>query len=131
MKQNARALAGKALIDCAVESAFDKKAEDVTQINLESISGIADWFVVCQGDNPLHNKAIADAIIIELKARNTRPWHVEGYEQGRWILIDYSDVIIHIMLPEIREYYQLEDLWEDSSAEKVMDKKARGADTGY
>jgi ribosome-associated protein len=105
-------LAGRQLIDIAARAAFDKKAEDAVLLELSATSGVADWFLICQGDNPIHNRAIADAILDALEENHTRPWHVEGREQGRWILLDYTDVVVHVMLPDLRAYYQLESLWE-------------------
>jgi ribosome-associated protein len=121
VKKNAPALAGKALVDCVVESALDKKAEEIVLQDLESVAGIADWFVILSGDNPIHNKAIADGIREALGGRGTRPWIVEGYEQGRWILIDYSDMVVHVMLRDVREYYQLERIWESCPTQTIAE----------
>ncbi|HUI93700.1 MAG TPA: ribosome silencing factor [Chitinivibrionales bacterium] len=105
---------GKELIPLISEAALDKKADDVTVLNLKRESGIADYFVICQGDNPHHNRAIRDSIVDELGERGVFPWHSEGEQDGRWILIDYSDVVVHIMIPLVREYYALEELWPAS-----------------
>jgi len=68
--------------------------------------------VVCEGDNTSHTSAVANGVIAELKARHgTAPWHHEGVEDGRWALIDYTDVVVHVMLREVRKYYDLESLW--------------------
>ena len=104
-------LRGKALADLIAACADSKKAEHITFINLTESAGIADWFVICQGDNAAHTRAIADAIADGLKQKKVSAWHVEGKEDGRWILLDYSDVVAHVMLPEVRQYYALEDLW--------------------
>ncbi len=106
-------LAGKDLVDHAVSLALTKKAEHIVLVNPGNQSGIAEWFIICTGKNEIHNKAIAEAVQTGLKAQQTPPWHTEGAVDGRWILLDYSDVIINIMLPELREYYALEKLWED------------------
>lgn len=100
-----------AFVECIVELALDKKAEEVLTIDLRDRPAAADWFILCQGDNTVHNQAIADAIVVGLKAHGYAPWHEEGREEGRWILIDYVDVIVHVMLDEVREYYSLESLW--------------------
>ncbi len=107
------ALEGAELVDAAVRSALDKKAENIVLLDLRSRSGVADWFVVCDSDNPVHGRAIADGIAGQLSARGTHPWHIEGQEQGRWVLLDYTDVVVHVMLPDLRRYYQLESLWKD------------------
>ena len=106
-------LSGKELVDIAVEKALEKKAENIVIFNPGYKSGIAEWFLICQGGNVIQNKAITDAILVGLKDKKTVPWLKEGHEEGRWILLDYSDVIINILLPELRDYYELEKLWED------------------
>ncbi len=103
---------GRALADEAVLHAVAKKAEGLVLLNPGDQSGIAEWFFICHGSNEIHNKAIAEAVLVGLKEKNTPPWHTEGINEGRWILLDYSDVVVSIMLPELREYYALETLWE-------------------
>ena len=114
MSKNAEPIRNHELAEEAIGFALDKKAEHCTLLNLEASAGIADWFVICQGDNPIQNKAIADAIEDGFNQKGAAPWHVEGYDEGRWILLDFSDVVIHVMLPEIRDHYQLEKLWPDA-----------------
>lgn len=103
-------LSGKCLIDAIVKAADEKLAEKISIIEMNPSSGLSDYFIVCQGDTTVHTQAIALGILDDLKTLNTRPWHVEGVEQGRWILLDYSDVVIHVMLAELRDYYKLENL---------------------
>jgi|WetSurMetagenome_2_1015567.scaffolds.fasta_scaffold00025_56 ribosome-associated protein len=100
------------------EAASDKKAEDVVTLDLKRETGIADHFVVCTGDNQHHTRAIRDAIVDALAGRGVSPWHSEGERDGRWILIDFSDIVVHIMTPQVRSYYGIEELWEE------MGKKA-------
>ena len=102
---------GKELLPLISEAALDKKADDVAVLNLKRETGIADYFVICQGDNPHHNRAIRDSIVDALGGHGVFPWHSEGEQDGRWILIDYSDVVVHVMIPQVREYYALEELW--------------------
>ena len=112
-------MAGAQLLRTIADAADAKKAEDVTILNLSRESGIADWFIICQGDNAPHNRAIADNILAELEKTGTRPFHSEGANRGnaggvadgRWIVMDFSDVIVHIMTPQVRKYYNLEELW--------------------
>lgn len=106
-------MGGKALVDLIVEAAREKLAEHIVILDIQGLPGTADWFIICQSDNTVHNRAIADGIISSLAEKHTRPWYSEGTEEGRWILIDYSDVIVHIMLPELRDYYNLEELWSE------------------
>ena len=104
-------VSGQALLRLIADAALAKKAEDVVVLSLKEESGIADWFLVCQGDNPLHNRAISQGIMDSLFEHGLSPWHVEGLIEGRWVLIDYSDVVVHVMIPEARRYYGLEELW--------------------
>ncbi len=112
MKNTAeKPLGGKELVDVVVRSAQEKLAEEIVVIDISELHGTADWFIICQGDNTVHNSAIAGGIVESTKELGTRPWREEGSEEGRWVLIDYSDVVVHIMLPELRTYYDLEELW--------------------
>jgi len=105
-------LAGKELVDAIVSVLEDKLAEKIAVIDLRKVSATADWFVICQGDNTSHTSAVANEVIGVLKEKyKTAPWHHEGVEDGRWALIDYTDVVVHVMLEEVREYYNLEGLW--------------------
>jgi ribosome-associated protein len=109
-------LGGKALVDAIVKHAEDKKAEDIKVIDLRKASAPADWFIVCQGEHPVHNRAIADSIDEGLAEAGTKAWHVEGKEDGRWVVLDYSDVVVHVMMPDARKLYDLESLWDEGAA---------------
>jgi ribosome-associated protein len=123
MNRDEYVLSGKKLVDIAVKKALEKKAENIVIFNPGTKSGIAEWFLICHGNNVIQNKAITDAILSGLKEENTIPWHKEGFEEGRWILLDYSDVVINILLPEIRDYYELEKLWEDFPRIDISDDR--------
>ena len=121
MRKKKETLTGKDIINIAVKNALNKKAENIVVLNPGSQSEIADWFLTCEGKNEIHNRAIANAIIYELKKKNNAPWHKEGLEQGRWILLDYVDVIINIILPELRAYYELDKLWGNCPREFICE----------
>jgi ribosome-associated protein len=104
-------LKSRELADLTAKLADSRKAERITLIDATGSSDMADWFVICEGDNFAHNRAIADAIIDGLKKVKVSAWHAEGLIEGRWVVLDYSDVVVHIMLPDLREYYALEELW--------------------
>ncbi|GBU23056.1 ribosome silencing factor [Fibrobacteres bacterium R8-0-B4] len=109
-------LAGKELVNAVVSVLEDKLAERIAVIDLRNVSAAADWFVVCSGDNTSHTTAVANEVIGALKQRHkTAPWHYEGISEGRWALIDYTDVVVHIMLEDVREYYNLESLWGNAA----------------
>lgn len=114
MKKNSRkVLIGKELVDEVIKQAQEQLAEKIVVIDLQGVPGSADWFIICQGDTTVHNRAIFDGITDALAEAGTHAWKKEGEEDGRWILIDYSDVVVHIMLPELRSYYDIESLWVD------------------
>ena len=98
----------------AVAAVTDRKAIDVRVLELETISSLADYFVVCAGDNERQVQAIADAVVERLRAAKVRPHHVEGHGTGRWILLDYGDFVVHVFEESTRSFYALEKLWSDA-----------------
>jgi ribosome-associated protein len=99
------------------EYASDRKALDIVQLDLREIIGYTDYFVICTGRSERQAKAIHDGIHEGLKSGHRRlPQRVEGLPGARWILIDYLDVIVHVFIPETREYYRLEQLWGEAPA---------------
>jgi ribosome-associated protein len=104
-------------VKAVVAAALDKKAVDVTVLDLRKGSAFTDFFVIATGTNIRQVQAIADGVQQVLKARDVRAALVEGYDRGEWILIDYFDFIVHVFTPATREFYSLERLWGD--AERV------------
>jgi ribosome-associated protein len=104
-------------IELAIHAADDKKAVDLTVLDLRKAAGFTDYFVICSGTNPRQVRAIADSVLESLAAEGAKPAHLEGYERSEWILLDYFDFIVHIFAPETRLFYGLERLW--GSAERI------------
>jgi ribosome-associated protein len=98
----------------AVEATLERKAQDVTVLDLRGISTATDFFVVASGRSDVQVKAIADHVVEELKAEGSPPGHVEGLTGGRWVLLDYIDFVVHVFHPQARAFYQLENLWGDA-----------------
>lgn len=99
----------------AAEYASDRKALDIVQLDLRRMIGYTDYFVICTGRTDRQTKAIHDAIHLGMKSdHGLLPRRVEGLSQGRWILMDYLDVVVHVFTPETREYYRLEQLWGEA-----------------
>lgn len=99
----------------AILACQDKKAEQVTVLELEKGSGaFTDYFVVCSGTNPRQIQAIADAVDERLEMLGLRPTHTEGYKQAEWVLLDYVDFVVHIFSENARRYYDLERLWKSA-----------------
>ena len=107
-------------VDRIVHHIIEKKGEDIIVIDLHGISSISDFFIIATGSSDVHLKAIADEIREKMKKEeNIIPWHVEGYEVSRWILLDYVDIVVHIFDPKTRSYYSLEKLWNDANIKHI------------
>ncbi|MBD5203876.1 MAG: ribosome silencing factor [Bacteroidales bacterium] len=106
-----------------IEAIQDKKGKKISVIDLSGIDGApAPEFIVCQGNSTSQVSAIADNIIEELsKRRKVKPEHTDGYRNSQWIIVDYGSVMVHIFLPETREFYRLEELWTDAPTREIED----------
>jgi ribosome-associated protein len=105
------------LEEVIVHGMQEKKAKSITMLNLTNIRDrVADFFVICEAESGTQIKAIADSIEEEVKKELTeRPISVEGRENAQWVLLDYGHVVAHIFQPQAREFYALEDLWNDAA----------------
>ena len=103
---------GTDLKNFIVEQLEEIKAQDIKVLSISEKSTIADFMVICSGTSTRHVKSIATLLIKELKASELPPIGVEGDDAAEWVLVDSGDVIVHVMLPQSRDYYQLEKLWE-------------------
>ena len=109
-----------ALADRIARVAADKKATDVRVLDLRGIVSYTDFFVICSGNTERQAKAIHDAVYYELKhGEGLLPSRSEGEREARWILLDYLDCVVHIFIPEARDYYRLEQLWGEAPARQV------------
>ena len=107
------------------ELALTKKALDVLIMEVKNLSDVTDYFVLCSGDSDTQVKAIADAIMDGLLDEGVKVWRKEGFQNLQWVLLDFVDVVVHIFLPRVREYYNLERLWADAPAVAVLDDGQR------
>jgi ribosome-associated protein len=96
------------------EAALDRKAEDVVALDVRNLTSFADVFLLATGTSDRHVRAVADAVVEASQAMGAPPMGVEGYEEGRWVLIDLNDAVVHVFLAEVREYYDLDRLWGDA-----------------
>jgi ribosome-associated protein len=103
----------------AVKAGFDKKAEDAVVLDVRGLSGVADYFVLLSADSDRQAGAIADAIETPLEELGAIRLGVEGRSGGGWVLLDFGDVVVHVMDPETRKFYDLEGLWADAPRVKV------------
>ncbi len=101
----------------------DKKGENIVSLDLRKIEeAVADFFVICEASNAPQIRAIADAVEHEVKdACGEYPYHHEGKDKLQWVLIDYVNIVVHIMMPENRKFYKLEEMWSDASLEEHND----------
>src|ERR1700720_1479956 len=108
----------------AIHACLDKKAEEITILEMEKGSGaFTDYFVLCSGTNPRQVQAIADEVELRLKAAELRPAHVEGYKQAEWVLLDYVDFVVHVFSEKARKFYDLERLWKSAKRLEPSDLK--------
>ncbi|PZS09833.1 MAG: ribosome silencing factor [Solirubrobacterales bacterium] len=115
-----RELTAEEIATAVAEYAADRKALEIVQLDLRELIGYTDYFVLCTGRTDRQAKAIHDAIHLGMKAKHgLLPRRVEGLSEGRWILMDYLDVIVHVFIPETREYYRLEQLWGEAPSRAV------------
>jgi ribosome-associated protein len=99
----------------AIRACLEKKAEEITVLELEKGSGaFSDYFVVCSGSNPRQVQAISDEVELRLKGAGLRPTHIEGYRQAEWVLLDYVDFVVHVFSEKARKFYDLERLWKSA-----------------
>lgn len=106
-------LDSKALLDLIVDALQDKKGKEISIINIENISILADYFVICSGTSTTHLKALADSVEEKAEESGYTILHKEGYNSFRWILLDFGEVVVHIFHDEDRKFYNLERLWSD------------------
>ncbi|MDW7675147.1 MAG: ribosome silencing factor [Bacillota bacterium] len=99
------------LVKDIVQIIDDKKAQEISVLDLDKVSLVADYFVICTGNSSTQTKAISDYILKELEQK---PLRIEGYKGANWILLDFGSVVVHIFLEETREFYDLERLWGDA-----------------
>ena len=100
-------------VQAVVDALDDKRAKDIAVLDLSAVSDSLDWFVLATGESSLQLQALEEAVLERLKAAGRRPRGVEGPSQ-RWLLIDYGDLVVHLMSPEARAFYDLEGLWADA-----------------
>jgi len=98
----------------AARAALDRKAVDLLVLDVQGLSSVTDYFLLCSGKSTVHLETITDAILEELKRAGVRPLHAEGVADSGWVLLDYGDVLVHVFLEETRVYYALERLWGDA-----------------
>jgi iojap-like ribosome-associated protein len=106
-------LESRDLLKIAYKAIEDKKGENIKMIDISQISSIADYFIITEGGNINQIQAIADEVEEQLEKAGASPKHIEGYRNASWILLDYTDIVVHIFAKEDRKFYDLERIWAD------------------
>ena len=109
------------LVETIVRGIQEKKGSDIVIADLDGIDGtICRYFIVCQGNSPTQVEAIADSVSdMARKELKERPAHVVGLEHAQWVAMDYGDVLVYVFLPDVRQYYDLEHLWNDAKLTQI------------
>jgi ribosome-associated protein len=108
----------------AAALALELKAVDVVILDVRGVADVTDCFVIASGTSDAHVRGIANHVLDELRTEGVRAHHEEGLQQGRWVLLDYVDVIVHLFHPQLRDFYQLERLWGDAEVVPVEAEQA-------
>ena len=115
-KKTARPKGKPSLRDVVLAALAELKAVNVRALDVRGITDITDTMVVASGTSDRHVKSIADRVLQRCKEAGYRPYGMEGERDGEWVLLDLQDVVLHVMLPRVREFYSLEKLWEGGAA---------------
>lgn len=111
------------LFKTIIKAIHEKNGENVVSLDLRKIpEAVSDFFIICEANNPTLLKAIADFVEYEVKEKcDEIPYKHEGHQGQQWILIDYINVVVHVMLPEPRKFYRLEEMWSDAPAQEHLE----------
>ena len=104
-----------------IKALDDKKAHDIQVVRIDTVTTLADYFVICTGTSNTHIRTLKEAVEHDLEVLGERPHHVEGHGSGTWVLMDYSSVVVHIFTDEARRFYQLDRVWADAEIISVED----------
>ena len=111
------------ILKTIIRAVRDKKAEKIISLDLRKIQeAVADFFIICEAGNPQQVRAIAENVEHQVKLNcDENPYKHEGFQKMNWVLIDYVNVVVHVMHTEAREFYRLEDMWSDAVSEEIAD----------
>jgi ribosome-associated protein len=123
-KKPAKAAPRSPIVDTVLRAMDDMKAVNIVTLDVRGVTDVADAMVIASGNSDRHVRAIADRVREFAKQAGYRPLGVEGERDGEWVLVDLNDVIVHVMLPRVREFYRLESLWDVTAARR---EAAQGA----
>lgn len=115
----------KQLLENIINGIKEKKGKDIITIDLQGIEGVVcDYFVVCEGNSPSQVAALAESVEHVVKTNmQESPIRVQGHQLAEWIAIDYGDIMVHIFVPELRSFYNIDNLWSDAKTEKIPNEE--------
>ncbi|HEY8519742.1 MAG TPA: ribosome silencing factor [Gammaproteobacteria bacterium] len=108
------------LAELALAALHDMKAQDVKAMDVRHLTSVTDTMIVAAGRSDRHVRAIADALIERVERAGIKPLGVEGQDAGEWVLVDLGDVVVHVMLPRVRDFYGIEKLWDISARDEAV-----------
>ena len=108
----------RALVKSALD---DLKAEDIVELDVQGKTSVADYLFIASGSSSRHVKSIASNVVADAKHAGLQPLGIEGEQEAEWVLVDLGDIIVHVMQPQVREFYDLESLWRVTTAEEIQD----------
>jgi len=114
LKKEYQALEGEQIADICVKIASDGKGEDIVVLDVRKMSSFTDYFVILSGRSTRHVQALAENLENELRSKRINTSRAEGLAEGKWVLLDFDDVIVHVFYHEQRDFYDLEGLWHDA-----------------
>lgn len=114
LKKEYQALEGEQIADICVKIASDGKGEDIVVLDVRKMSSFTDYFVILSGRSTRHVQALAESMENEFRSKRINTSQAEGLTEGKWVLLDFNDVVVHIFYHEQRDFYDLEGLWHDA-----------------
>lgn len=106
------------LLDVISQAVFDKKGANIIALDVRNISTMTDFYLIAEGNVERHVKALHTAILDAMRQKGHRALHVEGVRESDWVVIDFGEIVIHLLIPDLREKYALENLWQEG---KIID----------
>ncbi len=111
-QSQSNSLSVQQMLELIQQQLADSKAENIQTIDIQGRSSVADYIVIASGNSGRHLKSMSEHLVAQLKQHELPPLGVEGEREGEWVLVDAGDVIVHLMLPKVRDFYNLEKLWD-------------------
>lgn len=114
-------LTDKQTLEIMIKALDSKRAEDIQLIGIKDLTIVADYFIIANGTSNTQTKALADEVEFRLKQNGIEPIRTEGYQGASWIVLDYGNIVVHVFNKDMREYYNLERLWQDGEQIDISD----------